>query len=92
MAAGLPVVSTAIGAEGLDVDDGVNILIAEHPAEFAAACVRLLHEPGLRHSLAQNALQKIQQHHTWEIVGRELCEFLEQHLGRREVLSKPVPT
>ena len=38
----VPVVSTSLGAEGLDVEDGVHLLIADDPEQFAAAVVRLL--------------------------------------------------
>jgi glycosyltransferase involved in cell wall biosynthesis len=44
----VPVVSTTLGAEGLDVEDGVHLLIADDPEEFAAATVRLLGDPQLR--------------------------------------------
>jgi len=46
-AAGRPVVSTRVGAEGLDVRDGEHLLLADSAADFAAACVRLAREPGL---------------------------------------------
>src|SRR3981081_1862320 len=41
MAAKIPVVSTTVGAEGLDVCNGENIHIADLPAEFAECCVTL---------------------------------------------------
>ena len=47
----VPVVSTTIGAEGLDVVDGVHLLMADDPEAFAAACERLLTEPNLRAAL-----------------------------------------
>lgn len=42
MAMGKAVVSTSLGAEGLPVKHGKNILIADHPREFAGAVVRVL--------------------------------------------------
>jgi glycosyltransferase involved in cell wall biosynthesis len=42
---GIPVVSTSVGAEGLDVTDGTTILLADDPSGFADAIVRLLTEP-----------------------------------------------
>jgi glycosyltransferase involved in cell wall biosynthesis len=48
----VPVVSTTLGAEGLDVEDGVHLLIADDPEAFAAATARLLEDPGLRARLA----------------------------------------
>ena len=50
---GRPVVSTTIGAEGLDLVSGRDILIADTPEEFAAACVRLAESKAFRTELAQ---------------------------------------
>jgi glycosyltransferase involved in cell wall biosynthesis len=47
MALGRPVVSTTLGAEGLGVRDGEHLLVADTPADFAAAVVRLCREPAL---------------------------------------------
>ncbi|WP_323990747.1 glycosyltransferase [Nguyenibacter sp. L1] len=41
LAGGLPVVATTVGAEGMGLEDGVNILIADDPAAFADAVIRL---------------------------------------------------
>lgn len=57
MAMGLPVVSTSVGAEGLELRDGQDILLADDPISFADATVRALSDPALRESLAQNARQ-----------------------------------
>jgi glycosyltransferase involved in cell wall biosynthesis len=51
----VPVVSTTVGAEGLDVKDGVHLLLADDPEEFAAATVRLMGDPGLRVRLTEAA-------------------------------------
>jgi glycosyltransferase involved in cell wall biosynthesis len=51
----VPVVSTPLGAEGLDVEDGVHLLLADGPEEFAAATVRLLGDPHLRVCLTEAA-------------------------------------
>ena len=42
MATGIPVVSTSVGAEGLNVTADENILIADTPEEFAEATLKLL--------------------------------------------------
>ena len=61
-ASGVPVVSTALGAEGLIAEDGVHLLIADTPDEFAAACMRLARDDELRSRLipAARRLQKDQ--------------------------------
>jgi len=52
---GRPVVSTSVGAEGLDVTPGRHLLLADTPADFAAAAVRLMNEPALGRALADQA-------------------------------------
>jgi glycosyltransferase involved in cell wall biosynthesis len=51
----VPVVSTTAGAEGLDVEDGVHLLLADDPDAFAAACVRALTDTDLRVRLVDAA-------------------------------------
>ena len=55
MAAGKPVVSTTVGAEGLDVDEGVNIFRADDAQSFADRCLQLLEDPALHARLASGA-------------------------------------
>lgn len=47
LAAGVPCVSTSIGAEGMGLTDGQTILIADDPDRFVAQVVRLVADPGL---------------------------------------------
>src|SRR5690606_3375452 len=42
---GLPIVTTSIGAEGFDFQDGEHLFIADNPAEFAGKCLHLLQDP-----------------------------------------------
>lgn len=49
-----PVVSTTIGAEGLDFVPDEEIIIADDPTSFAHACARLLNEAALRQKIARN--------------------------------------
>ncbi len=52
MARGLPVVSTSVGCEGIDVVPGLHLLIEDDPARFADAVVRVLNDDALARSLA----------------------------------------
>jgi sugar transferase (PEP-CTERM/EpsH1 system associated) len=77
MAMELPIVSTTIGAEGLPVKDGAELLIADAPAEFAAAVVRVLTDDSLARSLGMRAAETVRARHGWESVASEfaaLCE------------------
>jgi glycosyltransferase involved in cell wall biosynthesis len=71
MAARTPVVSTTIGAEGLEVSPGENILIADEPEAFANACVRLIRDEGERRRLAEAAWQHVETKHSWEAAAVE---------------------
>lgn len=66
MASGVAVVSTRLGAEGLPAEDGRNILLAEDPAELAAATVRLLEDRELRSSIASEARELMVEKFSWE--------------------------
>lgn len=77
MAMGKAVVSTTIGAEGLPVRHGENILIADTPDEFAGAVVELLRDSVRRTSLGQAARELVVRGHSWDSVGRHFESVLE---------------
>lgn len=54
----VPVVSTTIGAEGLDFEDGREILLGDSPADLADACARVLQDDALAFRLATAAQEK----------------------------------
>ena len=70
-ALGLPVVSTTIGAEGLDVKDEVHLLIADTAPDLAAATLRLLDDGALRARLAVNARSLAETRYDWTAIGAE---------------------
>jgi len=77
MALGTPVVSTAKGVEGLDVEDEVHVLIADNSELFAQKVIRLLSDIELRHRLITNARQLVLEQYTWSQIGRQLSDFCE---------------
>lgn len=68
-AAGLPVVSTPVGCEGLQVKNGVHLLIERGP-ELGRAIVRLLDEPSLGLQLAEHARELAREVYDWRAVGQ----------------------
>jgi glycosyltransferase involved in cell wall biosynthesis len=78
---GVPIVSTTIGAEGVRVRDGENILLADDPAAFAAAVVRLLGEPALDESMRQAGRAWVETHYDYRRVYGRFDEVYER-LGR----------
>ncbi len=77
MSYGLPVVTTGIGAEGMQLEDGETALIAESPMEFANAAVRLYESSSLWQHLAGKALAHVQKYYTPQIAERRLAAALE---------------
>lgn len=71
MAAGLPVVTTTIGAEGLEVKDGRELVIADQPEEFASVVVGLLKDSKRRLELGSAGRVLVKRLSDWsKITGR----------------------
>ncbi|MBM3154536.1 MAG: glycosyltransferase [Chloroflexi bacterium] len=68
MALGVPVVTTNMAAEGLDVQDGRHVLIADNPATFAEKTILLLDDSNLRRRLAYEARQLVETRYSWRAV------------------------
>lgn len=75
MAAGRAVVSTSIGAEGLDVNDGKDIILADDNDAFAHAIITLLREPELRKRYERAAAELVTRF-DWSSVARRFAEIL----------------
>ena len=65
---GLPLVSTSIGAEGIEVAEGENILIGDTPAALAEAVVRVLQDPALGERLRKQGRAWVEAHYHWRNV------------------------
>lgn len=66
MAAGLPVVTTRKGAEGLDLEGGTHVLFAETGAEFQDSLLRLLGDWPMSNNLSTNAAELVRKKFDWE--------------------------
>lgn len=74
-AAGLPVVSTAVGAEGIDARHGEHLLLAERDA-FADTLGEALADPARATRLATAARTLVRTHYDWPSVGAHACDAL----------------
>ncbi len=83
MAARIPVVSTRIGAEGLDVHPPDDIRIADEAAEFAGQCLELLESPAAREAVAARAREMVAANFSWETVAAQFADLLESCGERR---------
>ncbi len=81
---GTPVVSTSKGAEGLELIDGRDLLIADNPEAFAKATLQLLENPALRTMLAEQGRRIVQQRYDWRVIGEQLNNLIEQVAHSRE--------
>ena len=81
LAHALPVVTTAVGAEGMSLRDGEEALIADTAEEFAAAVVRLYRDEGLWRRLASNAHAHVERHFSPRVVGRIVNDSVRGLLG-----------
>ena len=68
------VVSTTIGAEGLDVVDGEHILLADTPATFAEAVIALLRSPDRATAIGRSAAAHVRTHFGWASVAEQFAE------------------
>ena len=75
MGFGLPVVTTSIGAEGMNLIDGQHVLIADSPAAFARAVVRLYTDDLLWEEMSQNALLHIKSNFSKAVVQTKLAQI-----------------
>ncbi len=74
LARGIPIVSTTIGAEGIDVRAGDHLLIADEPRAFAAAVTRILQEPGEAARMAAAGRDLVVTRYDWRTALSELDE------------------
>ena len=83
MAAGVPVVSTSVGAEGLDLENGRHALIADSPADFAGAVDRVLRDADLAGRLSREARELVERQYDWSSIGRLFVDVVESAAERR---------
>jgi len=76
MAAGAPVVSTRLGAEGIPAGDGRELLLADEPDAFAAAAGKVFADPGLAASLSRSGLSFVRSNFDWSVIGAQLDQAL----------------
>ena len=85
MAAGLPVVSTTVGVEGLAGKPGRDLLIGDSPEEFAQQCILLLDDPNLRSRIGEAGFHLVDENCSWGFVARQFEQILleaAQKIGR----------
>jgi glycosyltransferase involved in cell wall biosynthesis len=83
---GLPIISTPIGAEGIQVRDGENLVLADDVSAFAKATVRLLTDIELNRKLRTKGRSWVESHYALQAVYRrveEIYDWLLREAGDR---------
>lgn len=88
MAMGKAIVSTAIGAEGLEIHDQQDIVLADDPPVFADWVVRLLRDEGLRERIGIAASQTASQY-DWSVIAPRFESVLARVAGLRQARQAP---
>jgi glycosyltransferase involved in cell wall biosynthesis len=78
MALAKTVVTTSTGADGLGVEHGKNILIADTPEEFVAAIAKCIKTPDLCTIIGENAAEYIALHHNNKLITNQLLQFYQE--------------
>jgi polysaccharide biosynthesis protein PslH len=77
------VVSTSVGAEGLPVRHGENILLADTPEDFARSVISLLRDSDQRNRLGAAARSLVQEKYSWPKVAESFAHALQDVISRR---------
>jgi len=72
MALGTPVVSTSKGAEGLHLEHGKDLMIADSPEDFANAVILVMRDRKLQNQLMENAIQTVTSLYSWNGIAEQL--------------------
>ncbi len=78
LALGAPMVSTAIGIEGVAVTDRMNVLMAEDAQTFADCCLQILESPELRNRLSREGRRLIEDRYSWSTLGDQVTGLFEE--------------
>jgi glycosyltransferase involved in cell wall biosynthesis len=81
MAAGVPVVSTRLGAEGLDVTGGEHLALADTPPEFASTVLRLANNESEWRRIAAAGREVVRSKYDWPMIGESLYEYYAHGAG-----------
>ena len=72
-----PVISTAIGCEGLEFTDKESIMVADSPSDFASACVELLSNPQVNRAMGNAACKVVEERYQWKSIGERIRKHLD---------------
>jgi sugar transferase (PEP-CTERM/EpsH1 system associated) len=78
MAMGIPVVTTSIGAMGLEAETDTELLIADTPETFAERVIHLIENPDIRQNLANAGRKRVEASYDWQVLVNRLEQVYDQ--------------
>ena len=90
MAMEKPIVSTTIGAEGLPLSNGIELLLADKPESFANSVVQLLHEPEVANRIGACAAATVRQRFSWNQVASRFSDVCQETVARKGSTAEAV--
>lgn len=78
MATKTPVITTSLGAEGLNLTPDKHVLIGDNASKLTQLSIKLLQKPQLQHQLATNAYRHVSQNYSWQTISQDLDQLYRQ--------------
>jgi glycosyltransferase involved in cell wall biosynthesis len=91
-AAGKAIVSTRLGAEGLNFKEGTEIILAEEPGAFAEALKSLMLDPSRRTCLGRAARRRVESTYSYANLRQRVSEALDCLKLKGNLVARPVAT
>jgi len=78
MAMGKAIVPSSVGAEGIKVESGKDLIITDAPQEFADQVLRLLKDPARLRQMGENARQVVERYYDWRVIYKKMDALYEK--------------
>ncbi|MFC1711447.1 glycosyltransferase [Patescibacteria group bacterium] len=82
MASKLPVVSTSLGIDGIDVENGKQVLVANSALDLAKETIKIIKDPELGRELSNAAFKLIKEKYNWKIIAEDL-DIVYKNIGKK---------
>lgn len=86
MALGKPIITTSIGAQGLEITAGEHLIIEDDPKDFACKTIELLNSGSLRQKLIKNGLELVNEKYTWEKIIPKLTQVFNEVILKKKAV------
>ena len=86
MSQGKPVVTTSIGAEGIEAKSDEEIIVADDPQEFAEKTIYLLQHPKVAEQIGLRARKVIEEKYDWKVINAKIRQVYDE-LGKESTVE-----